>query len=328
MRAALFRPGDRPLLNLALFGLTVCTTFTTFFYGFSSEATQLSERASSSLMFSGALVLILGCHEMGHYLYARRHGVDASLPYFIPLPPPLGVGTLGAVIRIRSRIPNRNALVDIGAAGPLAGLAVALPLLIIGFAHSEVVDLPRASSAFPGELSLWNLGQELLLYLKERLNGPTSDAASLLYGRSVTIFGDNLFMMGIQRLVMGPLPPGKDINAHPLVIAGWFGLLVTMLNLIPIGQLDGGHVAYAFFGDRAQAIGKVMAWGLFGLCLFWSAGWLVWLLLSTRLIGFKHPEVLEPIEPPTRGRRIVAALCLLALVCCIIPVPISQVLLP
>ncbi|HEX4802974.1 MAG TPA: site-2 protease family protein, partial [Myxococcaceae bacterium] len=147
------RSADKPLLNLALFVLTVGTTFSTFFVIWSGGSGVAAINAS--LIFSLSLVLILGSHEMGHYVLARIHRVDTSLPYFIPLPL-LGVGTLGAVIRIRGRIPERNALVDIGAAGPLAGLAVAIPLIVVGLTRSKIVDLPVEPDGFLGPSSLWS----------------------------------------------------------------------------------------------------------------------------------------------------------------------------
>ncbi len=199
-------------------------------------------------IFSAPLLFILGSHEMGHYFLARIHQVDSSLPYFIPLPY-LGVGTLGAVIRIRGRIPHRNALVDIGAAGPIAGLLVAIPLLVLGILHSTVVDAPIPSSSFLGESSLVRLLQHLWQWVVERGSGAAAHSGP---GGSL-IFGDNLLTLLLQRLVKGPLPEGKDLAVHPMFIAGWFGLLVTMLNLIPIGQLDGGHLSYAVFGKRAAS---------------------------------------------------------------------------
>jgi membrane-associated protease RseP (regulator of RpoE activity) len=326
MPTALFRPGDRPLFHLGLLLLTVGSTFGTFLFGLGSGVgVTLSEQMLGAALFSLTLVSILGTHEMGHYVYARLHRVDTSLPYFIPMPVVSAVGTLGAVIRIRGRIPTRNALVDIGAAGPLAGLVVAIPLLAVGFAKSEVVDVPPLPHDFPGSMSLWRLGGFLLEWARALLNGTSGPSMEL--GSSI-VFGDNLLMLLLQWLVLGPLPAGKEVIAHPMVIAGWFGLLVTMINLIPIGQLDGGHVAYALFGPRAKYVGQAAALGLFGLCLFATWSWVLWLVISTAVIGFRHPPVVEPWMPLTRGRKIVAALCLLAFVLCMIPVPITQVSLP
>ncbi len=325
MSTAIFRPSDRPLLHLGLFGTTLVTTTASFFTLFAKGPTALAE-LGQSLLFGSSLVLILGAHEMGHYLLARYHGVDTTLPYFIPVPPPLGLGTLGAVIRIRGRIPTRNALVDIGAAGPLAGLLVAVPVLMYGLAHSEVVPYggmrPRS---LPGEWSAWTVIPKMLDYLWARVHSLPVPAPS---GRPTMFFGDNLLMMALQRLVKGPLPPGTDVEAHPMVLAGWFGLLVTMLNLMPIGQLDGGHLTFALFGRRAEAIGKVVAAALVFLVVFCSIGWVVWLAVTVLLVRFQHPDVLHVDEPLTFGRKVVCAISAVALILCVMPVPISQVYVP
>jgi len=327
MPSIAFRPADKPLLNLTLFLLTLVTTFGTFLWIWGGGGASSTWGAvSSSLTFSLSLVLILGSHEMGHYAFARIHRVDTSLPYFIPLPL-LGVGTLGAVIRIRGRIPNRNALVDIGAAGPLAGLLVAIPLLAYGVAHSKIVDLPVQPDGFLGDSSLWSLLHRAADYLVAKWSGVRVPGTNV--GRTeIWIFGDNLLMRAIRYLVIGPLPAGKDIQEHPMVIAGWFGLLVTMLNLIPIGQLDGGHLTYALFGDRARTIGKVMALAMLGLCVFYSWGWLLWLLVTSKFIGFRHPPVIESEAPLSPARKLICALCFVGLLVCVMPIPLSVVPLP
>jgi membrane-associated protease RseP (regulator of RpoE activity) len=166
---------------------------------------------SDGLSYSVPLLLILLCHELGHYFMARRHGVHASLPHFIPLPPVLGLGTMGAVIGMRKVTADRRKLIDIGAAGPLAGLLVAIPVLIYGLSLSPVIEL------HPGGMQEGN---------------------SLLYA-------------GLKLLTKGLWLPSatQDVNLHPTAFAGWTGLLITMINLLPIGQLDGGHVATAYFGN-------------------------------------------------------------------------------
>jgi membrane-associated protease RseP (regulator of RpoE activity) len=258
---------------------------------------------------------------MGHYVLARIHRVDTTLPYFIPLPI-LGVGTLGAVIRIRGRIPHRNALVDIGAAGPLAGLAVALPILLGGLGQSRVVDSPPLDTSFPGEGSLWVMLRELFTWIMAQLTHAQSQAQEAGGGPMHIIFGDSLLMQGLTRLAVGPLPEGKDVLVHPVVIAGWFGLLVTLLNLMPMGQLDGGHLSFALFGRHARGVGKGVAWVLFLLVLFVSMFWLVWLLVTSKLMGFGHPEVLEPEVPLSPGRKWICALCFVALIGCAMPIPL------
>ena len=307
-------------IHAALLVATLGTTFITYFVVFADGTSPT--RAAHSLIFSVALVLILGAHEMGHYTLARIHKVDASLPYFIPLPF-VGVGTLGAVIRIRSPMPNRNALVDIGSAGPLAGIAVAIPILFAGFALSTLGPSMVYSSHFPRDGSLWALGEKLWHYLANSPEavGTATQSASL---KMSWIFGDNLMMTIVQRLVWGKLPLGQDVYAHPLVIAGWFGILVTLLNLMPIGQLDGGHLTFALFGKHAQTFGRVIAAMLLNLCLFFSAGWLFWLIVSTQVIGFRHPPVTVPDVPLTRSRKWICALCGLVFVLCVMPVPLRQ----
>lgn len=316
---------DRPLLNLGLLGATVLTTWATFRYVFLDGAELTAhQKLLQSLGFSLCLMLILGAHEMGHYVLARRHGVDSSLPYFIPLPL-LGVGTLGAVIRLRGRIPDRNALVDIGAAGPLAGVVVAIPILLLGLHWSQVVPAPLHAQPFPGDSSLWVLVPELVKWVGVKVGvlHPALTAGTSLAAEGAPLFGDNLMMLGLERLTVGALGPGRDVLVHPIVIAGWFGLLVTMLNLIPIGQLDGGHLTYALFGDRARTVGKWMAAGLLFLCIFETAGWVLWLLISVKLIGFSHPPVVDDGVPVTRGRKLICWACAVVFVLCVTPLPIS-----
>lgn len=312
MARSLLLPGDKPLLNLALLGATLGTTGLAGYW----QSGALHEAA----IYAFAAVAILGTHEMGHYVLARWHGVDTTLPYFIPVP--LGFGTLGAVIRIRSRIPHRNALVDIGAAGPLAGLAVAIPILIWGLMHSHVGDVPAGHRVGTSLLSVLH---ELFGYLASLAGGPAYHAPE--FDRAATLYGDSLLMKGLNWLVFGKLPPGKEVFVHPAVIAGWFGLLVTTLNLCPIGQLDGGHLAYALFGRRAQWVGRAASAGLLVLTVFFSVSWLVWFLVTRFVIGFRHPEVVDPGAPLTAGRKLVCWIGFVSLALCVIPVPIQAVLL-
>ncbi|WP_434384297.1 site-2 protease family protein [Melittangium boletus] len=327
MESAPVRSAPRLWLHLLLFVLTVGTTSFTFDQAFPSGPLPEPERLRHALAFSAALLAILGAHEMGHYVLARLHGVDVSLPYFIPLPY-LGIGTLGAVIRIRDRIPTRNALVDIGAAGPLAGLVVALPLLVWGLGHSTWVAAPPDSGlSFPGDTSLWNLGRHAGGWALESLGlvDPPREEPRL-FGYQALIFSDSLLMRGLKALVLGPLPAGRDIQEHPVVIAGWFGLLVTLLNLMPVGQFDGGHLAYALWGRHARRVGQAMALVLLFLTLFYTFTWVVWLLVASKLVGFGHPEVTRPSEPLGLGRKLVCGLCFLALAGCAMPVPIRMVI--
>ncbi|CAM3815520.1 site-2 protease family protein [Corallococcus sp. ZKHCc1 1396] len=326
-------PPTAPLrvwLHLLLFVVTLGTTFLAYLLLFGrsfpfSGAGLLPEDRAQGLAFSASLLGILGAHEMGHYVLARWHKVDTSLPYFIPLPVPGSLGTLGAVIRLRGRIPTRNALVDIGAAGPLAGLVVALPLLYWGLLHSTVVDSPPVPSTFPGDSSLWVLGQNLLHWAMERLTNAPPALETVITQRQ-TLFGDNLIMKAMTWLALGPVPEGKDVVVHPVVIAAWFGLLVTLLNLLPVGQLDGGHLTFAVLGPRARTLGKGVAWVLLFLTVFVTVSWGLWLVVASKVVGFGHPEVLEPGEPLSPARKVICALCLLALIGCAMPVPLREVL--
>jgi membrane-associated protease RseP (regulator of RpoE activity) len=239
------------------------------------------------LWYSLTILAILGCHEMGHYVACLRYGVDVTRPYFLPAPLPL-TGTLGAFIRIRSRIPNKIALFDIGIAGPLAGFVVAVPALFMGLALSRIDRLPEDSS------QLMELGEPLLFRFA-------------------------------AWLVWGEVADGYSINMHPMAFAAWFGLLATALNLFPISQLDGGHIAYAVFGRRSTAITIVMIGVAIGLT-FVSSSWIAWtvlLVVMVALMGPRHPPTLDEDEPLDRNRLILAAVALGVLIVCFTPAPIG-----
>jgi membrane-associated protease RseP (regulator of RpoE activity) len=301
------------LLHGGLFLLTFASVTFTYLLGFGGGG-LLGEQVSGALAFATALLGILGAHEMGHYWQARRHGVDSTLPYFIPLPL-LGFGTLGAVIRIRSRIPHRDALVDIGAAGPLAGLLVALPVLVVGLLRSRWIEVPLLEGRVLGQ-SLWDLVHHWRAGVKEPAHG------------WLLIYGDNLLIKGLQRLVLGPAPAGHELLAHPLVLAGWFGTLVTALNLVPVGQLDGGHLTHALLGRAARPLGMAVTTALVGVAAFVSASWLPWVVVTSVLVGFRHPSVGEAERPLSPGRLWICAACLAAFVVCFLPVPLSLVPAP
>ena len=313
--AALLTARDRPLRHAVLCALTLAACTVTFHVLFAQPSSGMGD----AFIFALCLLLILGSHEMGHWFLARYHGVDASLPYFIPTPL-VGFGTLGAVIRLRGRIPHRRALVDIGASGPLAGLVVAIPLLIYGLAHSPVVPAVPSTFSLAGPTSLWGVLSSVPEVAREGtwLQWLSSEGALGLR------FGDNLLLYGLKRGLLG-IPAGFDVAPHPVVLAAWVGLLVTMLNLLPIGQLDGGHLAYALFGRRARWVGALAVLGLFGLALLVSAGWSLWLVFVPLVIGLGHPPVEQPEVELTRGRRWLCALCALALILCLIPLPIQTV---
>jgi membrane-associated protease RseP (regulator of RpoE activity) len=192
--------------------LVLATVVSVFYSYASNDETPLFSRASMihGAQFAGSLLAILLAHEFGHYIAARLHKVDASLPYFIPMPFLSMLGTMGAVIRMRGTIPTRKALLDIGASGPLAGLVLAIPLYLWGAAHSRVIPVP---------VGAMELGESLALKFFDHLAAP-------------------------------PMPPGTELLLSPVAFGAWGGVLVTMINLVPVGQLDGGHVAYALFGPR------------------------------------------------------------------------------
>ncbi|MEW5738663.1 MAG: site-2 protease family protein [Myxococcota bacterium] len=308
----------RPAFHLLLLVLTALSVFAAFlFFWGGGVSGSLEDRVWGSVFFTVSVLLILGAHEMGHYLMARLHGVDATLPYFIPIP--LGFGTLGAVIRLKGKVPTRNALVDIGAAGPLCGLLVAVPILIAGIALSEPMDVPESVRRFPPSTSLWHYAEYLGQLLREYTRGIPAPKET----QEAMIFGDNLLGLLLVRVVHGRLAEGTDLAAHPLLLAGWFGMLVTMLNLLPVGQLDGGHLTHAWFDEKAVRLGRVVAGALLPLALFCSASWLVWFFLVTRVVGFGHPPVTTPEEPLSFGRKVVCAVCFVATVLTFMPVPLD-----
>ena len=213
--------------------------------------------------YAAVLMSILFCHEMGHYLQARRYRVPATLPYFIPIPlPPFG--TMGAVIRMNNLGADRKVLFDIGVTGPLAGLLIALPATFWGLAHSQVVAVAG-------------------------LTGPNIQ------------LGDSLLFAALSRLVVGPLPPGYDVLLHPIAFAGWAGLFVTALNLLPIGQLDGGHVLYALLGKKSHLVAIAVALGFVATAIFVNPAWTLMVVLVF-LIGLRHPPTANDRAPLGRAR--------------------------
>jgi membrane-associated protease RseP (regulator of RpoE activity) len=233
--------------------------------------------------FSFTLLLILGTHEMGHYLVSRRHHLDVTLPFFIPAPPiPFIIGTFGAFIRIRSPIMDKRALVDVGCSGPLTGVLVSIPIILVGLKLSTV-------SLMPGT------GGELVL-------------------------GEPLLFQFLSWLVLGPLTPEHQVLLHPVAFAGWIGLLVTALNLLPVGQLDGGHVAYALFPEYHRSV-SLGCLGLLVICglVFWE-GWLVWALLLS-LLGFRHPRPLYDWVPLNGSRRALGIITILVFLLTFTPTP-------
>ncbi len=303
-------PRRGPWLHLALFLATVVTTLEAG-RQLVAPATPFSPEGlvEHGWPYAAALMGILGAHELGHWALARWHRVDATLPFFIPVP--FGVGTFGAVMRMRESPPSRRATLDIGVAGPLAGFAVALPLLLWGLAHSTLLDasaLPRAGLDSPWALlAAWREGR-------------LEEAAA---GGAVQFMGDSLVTWGAQLLVWGRLPPGQDLVLHPVAFAAWLGMLVTTLNLVPIGQLDGGHLTYALLGRaRAERASRLASFALLGAGLFLSWNWLFWWLLTRLAVGVRHPAAWDerPLDP-LRTALAVAGLVLFVLT--FVPVPFA-----
>lgn len=233
--------------------------------------------------YAFSILAILLCHEMGHYLMCRRYRVPATLPLFLPLPFLSPFGTLGAVIRMKARIRNRKVLYDIGIAGPLAGIAPALAAVIWGLAHSTVVER--------GHLGPQNM-----------------------------LLGSSLLFEGLERLVFPGLRETQDVLLHPVAFAGWAGLFVTALNLLPVGQLDGGHVLYGLFGRRSFYVSWAIA-GLLAVAGFFFPGW--WVLLALLVIfRIRHPATLDEDLPLDRRRILLGVFALAFFVVSFIPVPI------
>jgi Zn-dependent protease len=241
-----------------------------------------------------AIMVILGAHELGHYFAARRHNVAVTLPYFIPFP--LGLGTLGAAIQLRQPMRNRKVLLDVGAAGPLVGLVVSIPILLFGLATSEVIDLNEARANLPE-------GHVLVM-----------EGNSVLYAMAkIVTFG--------RFLPDGPV----DVSINGIAKAGWLGLLVTGLNLIPIGQLDGGHILYSIIGERARALFYPILIAMVALALFASDMWFVWAVLIL-FLGQIYATPLDNVTRLDRPRQMIAVLGLVLFVMAFVPIPQSPLL--
>ena len=276
------RPRRRMLVNAVLFVATIGTTLAA---GTWQRGGNLLRPADwlLGIPFSASIMTILLCHEMAHFFASMRHRVRATLPYFLPVPHPL-LGTFGAVIKMESPIPDRRALLDIGAAGPLAGFLVALPLTVVGLHYSTIVS--------PGAA-----------------------------GAGAVIFGDSLIFKLLTYAVKGPLG-GMDVSLHPLALAGWIGLWVTSVNMLPIGQLDGGHVSYAMFGKYSIWVARAAFLALIPLGFIWT-GWFFWAFLIILFIRLKHPPPVDDDAPLTPLRRVVGWVVFAIAVLTFIPAPIN-----
>ena len=286
---------DRLWVHRGLLAATVVTTTLagiTQYLGFRSDflPVRVSESfvslALHGLVYSLTILAILGCHELGHYFACRYYDVDASRPFFLPIPISI-TGTLGAFIKIREPIPSKRMLFDIGIAGPIAGFLVAVPALFIGIAMSHVVRVP---ANFVGV----ELGEPLLLKL----------ASWMVWGR---------------------IPDGWSLNMHPVAFAAWFGLLATALNLFPMGQLDGGHISYSVLGRRSVYVTYLSVLAAVTLSFFY-ASWVMWTLLMVGMIVFlgpRHPPVPDEHVPLDSTRMALALFALVMFVLCFTPAPIQ-----
>jgi len=272
-------------INIVLFFATLVSVL--FVGALNSGANPLENPATlvEGIPFAFTLLVILGAHEFGHYFAARHHKVSVTLPYFIPMPLSF-VGTFGAFIQLRSPVRNRNQLFDVGVAGPLAGLVLAIPLLLVGLALSTVGPLPTEGG-----------------YILE---------------------GNSLFYLGAKFLVFGQILPGNgvDVMLHPIAFAAWFGLLVTAFNLWPIGQLDGGHVIYGLIGEKTRTVGFIFVGALVVMGILLWQGWITWALLIF-LLGVGHPPPLNDITPLDSKRRLLAFFVLFLFALLFVPIPLS-----
>jgi membrane-associated protease RseP (regulator of RpoE activity) len=287
-------------LHVLLFALTIATTtivgaaqyasFLDDFRGSTALPMSFAALLVRGIWYSGTILSILGCHELGHYFACRYYDVDASLPFFIPVPVLL-TGTMGAFIRIREPIPQKRMLFDIGIAGPIAGFLVAVPALFIGVAMSHLVRLPADQS------NMLELGEPLLFKLT-------------------------------SWLLWGTQPDGYSLNMHPMAFAAWFGLLATALNLFPMGQLDGGHISYAVLGSRFSTY-LTFATVVVTMGLAWFASsWIVWTVLTIAMLvafGPRHPRVFDEDVPLDRTRLLLALFAVAMFALCFTPAPIQPI---
>lgn len=274
---------ERPLINLILF---IATLITTTFAG-ASDGKTLPEIIMSGIPFSLTLLGILLCHEFGHYFAARKFGANPTLPFFIPLPLTFpSPGTMGAVIKTRTPMPSRRALLYVGAMGPIPGFIVSLAAAVIGIYMSDVKPLPAAG----GDVMVPILGDSMLFHL-------------LIYS------------------MHGPVPAGHDLYLSSYAWAAWFGFFITSLNLMPIGQLDGSHVLYSLIGRKQRWIGWLMLAGLAGMAVIWQ-GWIVWIVLTLFLLMVAHPEVPER-ESLTAAEKTMGWTCMAIFAITFVPVPLE-----
>jgi len=274
------KPQQNILLNIILFIATVATTL---FAGAMNSGGNPLQNFSDILLgipFSFSIMAILTCHELGHYFISKREGMVTTLPYFIPMPfHP--IGTFGAIIKMKSLVPSRRSLLRVGMAGPLAGFLVALPITIAGITLSEIKVVPEAEQYL-------RLGNSLLFWI-------------------------------IAKIIHPVVAEGADIYLHPMAFAGWLGFLVTSMNLIPIGQLDGGHVAFSIFMKKRRYMYAPLFAILIALGFLWP-GWIVWLILVFFLTR-QDPIIQDSITPITKQDKVYGLLTLIVFILTFMPQP-------
>jgi len=283
-----------PRLHLFLFGATLVTTTLAGSFNAGIDPFASAFGFVAGLPFSLTLLTILLFHEFGHYTLARYHRIPTSLPYFIPGPPIL-VGTFGAFIRMNGMPRTRAALFDVGAAGPWGGMLIAVPAVMVGLALSEVHPLPVAGS----------LAEEM--------------------GGGIT-FGNSILFDVLSRVVLGVDPDEVTVILHPVALAGWFGLFVTFLNLLPVGQLDGGHVVYALFGRGHRMIARAVLLLVIGLGIYGWQGWLLWAVMLAFVLKVDHPDTVDSITPLDPFRRGAAWATMAMFLLVFMPVPLDLVI--
>lgn len=247
--------------------------------------TLLSTYLMGGIHYAVSIIAILLAHELGHFTMCRRYGIPATYPYFIPFPlSPFG--TLGALIMMRGRVPDRKALFDVGIAGPIAGLVIAIPVTIIGLQSSTVLPLEQI-------------------------------------GENTYRLGNSLLFSFLSNMAVGPVPEGHELMLGPMAYAGWVGLFVTALNLLPVGQLDGGHVVYGIIGERSKIVYRVVLLGVVIVTAITRAP--VWLIIGLLafLLARRHPLPLDPHTELDPGRKLIGIGAILLFILAFIPAPFS-----
>jgi len=302
---------SNPWINLALALVTILSVlFSGAVLSCECIPTSLGDWLSGLPMMLTMMGILL-FHEFGHYFAARFHKVAVTLPYFIPLPVISPVGTLGAFIQLRSPFKTKRQLFDIGVAGPLGGLILAIPLTFWGVATSPVQGIARNGGSVLEGNSIFYL---MVKYLAHGQLLPSFERyADLPLWRE--------FLLVLAGVI--PSGGGADIFINPIAFAAWFGLFVTAMNLLPVGQLDGGHVIYSILGEKARYLGI----GLVGLMvlagIFWWSGWLLWAVLVFFVIGPGHPPPLNDLVDLNPGRKILAYVMIILFLIMFMPNPLQ-----